>query len=47
MLSGLEIGALAGLDPSKDQCKNGGWVLFGFKNQGQCVRYVETGKDSR
>ena len=32
---------------SKDQCKVGGWEAFGFKNQGQCVRYVETGKDSR
>ncbi len=27
---------------SKDQCKNGGWRQFGcFKNQGQCVSYVE------
>lgn len=32
---------------SKRQCKNGGWEAFGFKNQGQCVRFVETGKDSR
>lgn len=30
-----------------DQCKNGAWEALGFKNQGQCVRYVETGKDSR
>lgn len=28
-------------------CKRGGWSAFGFKNQGQCVRFVETGKDSR
>ena len=30
----------------KDQCKNGGWKNFGtrFKNQGQCVRFVNTGK---
>lgn len=35
-------------DPTdKDECKNGGWEAFGFKNQGQCVRFVETGKDSR
>jgi hypothetical protein len=29
-----------------DQCKNGGWKKFGtkFKNQGQCVRFVRTGK---
>jgi len=32
---------------SKDQCKNGGWAVFAFQNQGQCVRYIETGKDSR
>ncbi len=33
--------------PHKEACKNGGWEAFGFKNQGQCVRFVETGKDSR
>jgi hypothetical protein len=28
---------------SKDQCKNGGWRSFGdtFKNQGQCVAFLE------
>lgn len=31
----------------KDSCRNGGWQAFGFANQGQCVRFVETGKDSR
>lgn len=31
----------------KNDCKKGGWEAFGFKNQGQCVRFVETGKDSR
>lgn len=35
-------------DPmDKNQCKKGGYEDFGFKNQGQCVRFVETGKDSR
>ncbi|HMH85690.1 MAG TPA: hypothetical protein VK529_07080 [Gemmatimonadaceae bacterium] len=35
-------------DPAtKDECKNGGWVIFAFENQGQCVRFIETGKDSR
>jgi hypothetical protein len=35
-------------DPtSMDQCKKGGWEDFGFKNQGQCIRFVNTGKDSR
>lgn len=28
----------------KDQCKKDGWRNHGFRNQGQCVRYVETGK---
>jgi hypothetical protein len=32
---------------SKDECKKGGWEAFGFENQGQCIRYVNTGKDSR
>jgi hypothetical protein len=30
------------LDLSKDNCKNGGWADFGFRNQGQCVSFVET-----
>jgi hypothetical protein len=33
---------------NKDQCKDGGWKIFTipekFKNQGDCVSYVETGK---
>lgn len=28
-------------------CKNGGWESFGFRNQGLCIQYVNTGKDSR
>ncbi len=32
---------------NKDECKKGGWEQFGFRNQGQCVRFIETGKDSR
>lgn len=28
---------------TKDQCENGGWKNFGFKNQGQCVKYIEIG----
>lgn len=35
-------------DPeTKAECKKGGWADYGFKNQGQCVRFVATGKDSR
>jgi hypothetical protein len=35
----------AALPTSKDQCKDGGWKQFGsrFKNQGQCVAFVERG----
>lgn len=29
---------------NKDLCKGGGWEGFGFKNQGQCIRFVLTGK---
>ncbi len=28
-------------------CMQGGWEDYGFRNQGQCIRYVNTGKDSR
>ena len=31
---------------NKDQCKNGGWMNFAprFKNQGDCIQFVNTGK---
>jgi len=32
---------------SRDECMKGGWVDFAFRNQGQCIRFVETGEDSR
>jgi len=31
----------------KNDCKKGSWAEFGFSNQGQCIRFVNTGKDSR
>lgn len=35
-------------DPeTKDDCKQGSWEEYGFKNQGQCIQFVNTGKDSR
>lgn len=35
-------------DPAtKDDCKQGGWQTYDFTNQGQCIRFVNTGKDSR
>lgn len=32
---------------TKDSCKKGGWAQLGFRNQGQCIRFVNTGYDSR
>jgi hypothetical protein len=32
---------------SKADCKNNGWSNFGFRNQGLCLQFVNTGKDSR
>jgi hypothetical protein len=45
----LQSGLLGGPGPgpgpggpaTKDQCKKGGYVQFGFKNQGQCVASVQ------
>lgn len=28
---------------TKDDCKNGGWAAYGFVNQGQCIKFVNTG----
>jgi hypothetical protein len=39
--------SLVGPPTSKDQCKNGGWKTLNnptFKNQGDCIQYVNTGK---
>ncbi len=39
---------ITGPPVNKDQCKNGGWQRFDlphrFKNQGDCIQYVNTGK---
>jgi hypothetical protein len=36
------------VDPAtKDDCKDVGWETYGFRNQGQCVRFIETGEDGR
>lgn len=38
----------APLDPaSHEECMKGGWSNFNFRNQGQCLRFVETSFDSR
>lgn len=44
----LTISPLLVNDPqTKADCKNGGWEQYGFANQGQCIKFVNTGKDSR
>jgi hypothetical protein len=36
------------VDPAtNDDCKNDGWMAYGFENQGQCIAFVQTGHDSR
>jgi len=32
---------------AKADCLDGGWEAYGFANQGQCIRFVNTGQDSR
>jgi hypothetical protein len=31
----------------REECMDGGWVTLEFRNQGQCIRYVNTGVDTR
>jgi len=46
----LGQGVAAGVATNKDQCKKGGWADLtradgsSFKNQGDCIQYVNTGK---
>jgi hypothetical protein len=48
VLDPVAVAGGSSADPAaKDGCRNGGWEGLGFKNQGQCIRMVETGKDSR
>ncbi len=35
-----KISESSNIPSTKDQCKNGGFSSFGFKNQGQCVSSV-------
>lgn len=45
---GDECDLQTGPPTTKDQCKNGGWERFNtprtFKNQGDCIQFVNTGK---
>jgi hypothetical protein len=43
----VQFTATAPSPTNKDQCKNGGWQQFNsptFKNQGDCIQFVNTGK---
>ena len=46
-----EESCTGGIEPedpeSRQDCMRGGWEDYGFRNQGQCIRFVETGNDSR
>ena len=44
----IELHIVESDDPTtSDQCKNGGWEDFGFRNQGQCVRFVEKNENGK
>lgn len=40
-------GVEPGEPESRQDCMRGGWKEYGFRNQGQCIQFVRTGKDSR
>lgn len=44
MMDAVETTTVVSIPITKDQCKNGGWKVFGFVNQGQCIQFVNTGK---
>jgi len=45
--SGLVMSFVTADPEEKVDCTEDRWLDFGFRNQGQCIRFVETGKDSR
>jgi hypothetical protein len=36
-------GVMPVMPQSKEQCKDGGYAIYGFPNQGQCIQYVNNG----
>ena len=42
----VTVDALEDPDTVHD-CRRGGWRDFGFDNQGRCIQFVLTGRDSR
>lgn len=45
--SGLVMSFVTADPEEKVDCTEDRWLDFGFRNQGQCIRFVETGQDSR
>jgi hypothetical protein len=49
-VSNVQLGQVEDLATKKDECKKGGWAEMtradgsSFKNQGDCIQYVNTGK---
>jgi hypothetical protein len=47
-IGAFEVQPVVVLPTKKEQCKNGGWMTFTiprkFKNQGDCIQFVNTGK---
>ena len=49
-VSNVQLGQAAAAASHKDKCKSGGWMTMhradgtSFKNQGDCIQYVNTGK---
>jgi hypothetical protein len=43
----IEVTVLPSSPGVKEDCMDGGWEAFGFRNQGQCIRFINTGVDSR
>ena len=44
---GMAFGTRALGPTSTDDCKDGRWQAYGFRNQGLCIQFVNTGRDSR
>jgi len=44
MMDAVETTTVVSIPTNSDECKNDGWKVFGFVNQGQCIQFFNTGK---
>lgn len=44
MMDAVATTTVVSIPTTKDQCKNNGFGIFGYVNQGQCIQYFNTGK---